>query len=173
MCIRDSDRRVPNNNRPNDNYRGAGPEQRTNGHPNDHNYYGNRYNPSYQYNRGPGGNQNRGDDRRRVNFIRGQRQNNHRRYSPNWRPNCCYHVSKNNNNNPSAESRNNEPSRNEDNQNPREENAENVRQVNSVVGARSRSDNQRRDAPSGSNQAEEENYDWIPFSNCLLYTSYQ
>ena len=33
-----------------------------------------------------------------------------------------------------------------------------------MVGVRSGSDNQRRDAPSGSNQAEE-NYDWIPFSN--------
>ena len=40
---------------------------------------------------------------------------------------------------------------------PREENAEKILQVNSVVGAR-----------SGSNQPEEENYDWIP---CLLYTS--
>ena len=102
MCIRDS------------NYRGNGPEQRTNGHPNDHNYYGNRYHPNYQYNRGPGGNPNRSDDRRRVNFIRGPRQSNHRRYSPNWRPNCYYQVS-NNNNNPPAEGRNDEPPRSEDN----------------------------------------------------------
>ena len=148
-----------NNNRPDDNYRGNGHEQRTNGHPNDHNYYGNRYHPNYQYNRGPGGNQYRNDDRRRVNFIRGQRQNNQRRY----RPNCYYQVS-NNNNNPPAEGRNDEPPRNEDNQSPREENAQNIRQVNSMVGVRSGTNNQRRDGPSGSNQAEED-YDWIPFSD--------
>ena len=115
MCIRDSNRNIPNNNRPNDSYRGAEPEQRTNGHPNNHNYYGNRYNPSYQYNRGPGGNQNRGDGRRQVNFIHGRRQSNHRRYGPNWHPNPWYHAS-NHNNNQSSESMNNEPPRDENNQ---------------------------------------------------------
>ena len=67
-------------------------------------------------NRGPPnnhpGNQNRGDGRRQVNFIHGSRQNDHRRYSPNWQTNPWYHES-NNNSNQFSESRTTEPPRNE------------------------------------------------------------
>ena len=132
-------------NQNNNNYRGNGPNQHPNSHPNNSNYHGNNYNPNYQYNnRGNGGNRNQ-SNQPQVHFMRGSTQNNQGTRYP--RPQS------NDRSNNNAHS---------DNQHPREEDSGNVQRIHNIEGSRSGND---RDAPSGSNQQENENYDWIPFSD--------